>query len=158
MKQPTTNWTIRSITRADAEDISTWRYPEPYSLYDASPDDVEVLLDPANDYFAVVDDNGRLVAHGCFGQDARVSGGIYAHDAIDWGTGMRPEITGAGHGLAFMELVCGEARKRWPGKPLRTTVATFNERSAHVIRKMGFQEVEIFVNPSGREFVVFLER
>jgi RimJ/RimL family protein N-acetyltransferase len=149
-------WHIREITRSDAIDISSWRYPEPYSLYDSSPDDIEALLDPANDYFAVVDEDDTLVAHGCFGADARVPGGKYEDEAVDWGTGMRPEITGQGHGLAFMQLVCDEAGRRWPGEKLRTTVATFNERSQHVVRKMGFQEVEIFRNPSGREFVVFV--
>jgi [ribosomal protein S18]-alanine N-acetyltransferase len=149
-------WNIREITRADTEDIATWRYPEPYSLYDSSPDDVEGLLDVANGYFAVVDETGALVAFGCFGADARVPGGRYEHDAIDWGTGMRPELTGQGHGLSFMRLVCDEGRRRWPGKPLRTTVATFNERSAHLVRKLGFQETEIFLNPAGREFVVYL--
>jgi RimJ/RimL family protein N-acetyltransferase len=149
-------WTIRAITRSDADDIALWRYPEPYSLYDSSPEDVATLLDPANDYFSVVDEHGALVAHGCFGVDARVPGGRYEDDAVDWGTGIRPELTGRGHGLAFMQLVCDEARRRWPGKPLRTTVATFNERSQHVVRKMGFQEVEMFLNPAGREFVVFV--
>ena len=149
-------WRIRPITREDAEAISTWKYPEPYALYDFSPEDVDVLLNPEYDYFAVVDETGDLVAHGCFGVDARVPGGKYEHDAIDWGTGMRPDLTGQGKGLAFMALVCDEARRRWPGRQLRTTVATFNERSAHLVRKLGFQEVEIFRNSPGREFVVYV--
>ena len=152
----TERWWIRAITEDDAKAISTWKYPEPYSLYDASPDDIEGLLDPANDYFAVVDSAGQLVAHGCFGPDARVPGGTYDDDAIDWGTGMRPDLTGQGHGRMFMELVMEEARKRWPGKKLRTTVASFNERSMHVVRKCGLQEVEVFRNPAGREFVVLV--
>lgn len=98
------------------------------------------------------------MGHGCFGQDARVPGGRYEDDAVDWGTGMRPELTGQGHGLAFMELVCDEALRRWPGRALRTTVATFNERSAHIVRRLGFEEVETFVNPAGREFVVYLKQ
>ena len=71
---------------------------------------------------------------------------------------MRPDLTGQGRGLAFFELVCDEARRRWPGKPLRTTVAAFNERSQHLVRKLGLQEVEIFRNAAGREFVVFVGR
>jgi RimJ/RimL family protein N-acetyltransferase len=149
-------WRIRDITPDDARDIVSWRYPEPYSLYDSSPDDFEWLTDADNGYFAVVNESDDLMAFGCFGHDARVPGGVYEHDAIDWGTGMRPELTGQGHGLAFMQLVCDEARRRHPAKPLRTTVAAFNERAQAVVRKMGFQEVEIFTSDAGREFVVFI--
>jgi [ribosomal protein S18]-alanine N-acetyltransferase len=151
-------WLIRDVTEEDARAISQWRYPEPYSLYDSSPDDVAGLLDPANQYFAVIDEAGDLVGFGCFGPDARVPGGTYADDAIDWGTGMRPDLTGQGRGFAFFQLVCDEARSRWPDKLLRTTVAAFNERSQHLVRKLGLQEVEIFRNPAGREFVVFVGR
>jgi RimJ/RimL family protein N-acetyltransferase len=149
-------WRLRPITEEDARDLATWRYPEPYSLYDSGPDDVETYLDPANGYLAVADETGRLVAHCCFGADARVPGGAYDHDAIDIGTGMRPELTGQGHGAAMLHLVIDEARRRWPGKPLRTTVAAFNERAQQLVRKAGFQETEVFVNPAGREFLVYV--
>jgi RimJ/RimL family protein N-acetyltransferase len=149
-------WRLRPITREDAEAIAQWRYPEPYSLYDSSPDDVDELLDPANDYFVAVDASGEVVGHGCFGMDARVPGYDYDDNAIDWGLGMRPDLTGQGHGVSFMQLVCDEARRRWPGRKLRTTVATFNERSASVVRKLGFSEVAIFRNAPGREFVVYV--
>lgn len=93
----------------------SWRYPEPYSLYDSSPDDFDWLLDPDNGYFAVVNESDDLMTFGCFGHDARVPGGAYDGDAIDWGTGMRPELTGQGHGLPFMQLVCDEARRALSG-------------------------------------------
>lgn len=150
-------WRIREITREDAEDIATWHYPEPYTLYDSSADDVEPMLDPAIGYFAVVDENDDLVGFGCFGADARVPGGDYSDDAVDWGTGMRPEMTGQGHGLGFMQLACDEARKRWPDGRLRTTVAAFNERSHHLVKKLGFEEAGGFKNPAGLEFVVFTQ-
>lgn len=156
MARTADGWRIRDITRDDALDISSWRYPEPYSLYDSSPDEVEQLLDPVNGYFAVVDERGALVGFGCFGHDARVPGGTYDDDAVDWGTGMRPALTGQGRGLGLMQLICDEARRRWPDRPLRTTVAAFNERSQSVVRALGFREVDIFRNPSGREFVIFV--
>ena len=149
-------WRLRAITEEHARDLATWRYPEPYSLYDAAPEDVETYLDPANGYLAVVDETGRLVAHCCYGADARVPGGAYDQDAIDIGTGMRPELTGRGHGAALLQLVIDEARRRWPGKPLRTTVAAFNGRAQQLVRKAGFQEVEVFISPTGREFVVHM--
>jgi RimJ/RimL family protein N-acetyltransferase len=151
-------WTIRDITREDALAISTWRYPEPYSLYDSSPDEVDWLLDPLNGYLAVVDGSDELVAFCCFGHDARVPGGTYDDKAIDFGMGMRPDLTGQGHGPTLLELVICEAHKRWKRRPLRTTIASFNERSASLVRKFRFLETEIFRNPANREFVIFLGR
>jgi [ribosomal protein S18]-alanine N-acetyltransferase len=149
-------WRIVPITPAHARDISTWTYEEPYSLYNSEPEGAEWLLDPLNNYFAVVDERAELVAFCCFGHDARVPGGTYDDEAIDCGTGMRPDLTGQGRGTRFFELVFNEARTRWPGHPLRTTIAAFNERSQRIVRKLGFQETEIFRNPSNREFVVFV--
>lgn len=151
-------WRTRPITRDDAHAISMWTYPEPYSLYNSSPDDVDALLDPDNGYFSVVDEGGELVAFGCFGADARVPGGTYEDRAIDFGVGMRPDLVGRGNGAMLIELVICEAQRRWKRRPLRTTVASFNERSAHLVRKFRFQEVEVFRNPAGREFVVYIGR
>ena len=151
-------WSARSITRDDAEQIATWRYADEYSLYDASVDDIEWLLDPDNGYFAVDGEDGTLVAFGCFGRDARVPGGDYAEEAIDIGVGMRPDLTGHGRGRAFIELVLEEAVRRFGERTLRTTVASFNERSMHLMRKVGFQETAMFRNPAGREFVILVRR
>ncbi|MEX2392883.1 MAG: GNAT family protein [Actinomycetota bacterium] len=150
------DWRLVPITEAHAQAISTWTYEEPYSLYNSSPEAAEWLLDPLNNYFAVVDGTDDLVAFCCYGHDARVPGGTYDDEAIDWGTGMRPDLTGQGRGTNFFDLVCDEARTRWPGHPLRTTIAAFNERSQRIVRKLGFKEIEIFRNPANREFVVFL--
>ncbi len=153
-----TSWRIRPITETDAHDISTWTYPEPYSLYDSSPDDIEWLLDPLNGYLAVVDEADALVAFCCFGHDAQVPGGTYDEKAIDFGMGMRPDLTGQGNGAMLIELVICEANRRWKRRPLRTTIASFNERSTNLVRKFRFREVEVFRNPAGREFVIFLGR
>jgi len=148
-------WRLRPVTQQDARDFATWRYPAPYSLYDAEPGDAEHYLDPVNGYLAV-DEDGELVAQVCFGADARVPGGRYDDDAIDFGVGMRPELTGGGRGPMLIELALDEAQRRWPEKQLRTTVAAFNERAQHLVRKTGFREVEVFRNPAGREFVVYV--
>jgi RimJ/RimL family protein N-acetyltransferase len=151
-------WSARSITREDAEHIATWRYADEYSLYDASVDDIGELLDPDNAYLAVDDEDGTLVAYGCFGCDARVPGGDYTEEAIDIGVGMRPDLTGHGRGRAFIELMLQEAERRFGEQPLRVTVASFNERSMHLMRKVGFQETAMFRNPAGREFVILVRR
>jgi len=150
----TDDWRLVDMTPEYAEELSTWTYDEPYSLYSSSPEDKDWYLDPDNGYSAVVDAEGELVAHCCFGFDARVPGGNYEQQAIDFGTGMRPDLTGRGHGTAFFKLVTDEAERRHPDVPLRTTVAAFNERALRLVRKAGFREQEIFRNPAGREFVI----
>ena len=49
-----------------------------------------------------------------------------------------------------------EARRRRPDRSLRTTIASFNERAQHLVRKLAFRETQIFRNPAGREFVIFV--
>ncbi len=149
-----TDLTLRPATREDAEIFASWTYPEPYSMYDASPEDAGHYLDEG--YLTVVRNGDEVVAHCCFGPDARVPGGRYEHDAIDIGAGMRPDLTGQGRGRELLEVVMNEARRRDEGRLLRATIAAFNERALQLVRSLGFQEVEIFANPSGREFVVLI--
>ena len=61
---------FRPIARSDAEEISRWRYPEPYATYNGDPSCVPGLLDPRYNYHAVTDPDGELVGYFCFGADA----------------------------------------------------------------------------------------
>ena len=153
------SWKVRPLTEHDARAMATWTYPEPYSFYSSDPEDAERFLNPAYNYVAVVDGNDELVAHLCFGADARVPGGKYNDEgAIDFGLGVRPDLIGQGNGAMLIELAICEVQRRWKRRPMRATVASFNERVTHLMRKFRFREVEIFRNPSGREFVVFIGR
>src|SRR5438477_1457585 len=125
----TDDWRTRAITPQDADAISRWTYDEPYSLYNSSPEDAAWYLDPANNYVSIVDSSDELVAFGCVGHDARVPGGSYDDDAIDFGSGMRPDLTGQGHGARLIELMIDEARRALGGTKLRSNVAAFNERA-----------------------------
>jgi hypothetical protein len=66
---------FRPIARSDAEEISRWRYPEPYATYNGDPSSVPGLLDPRYNYHAVTDPDGELVGYFCFGADATVPAG-----------------------------------------------------------------------------------
>ena len=147
---------LRPVADDDAREFASWRYPEPYSMYDAGPEAAAHYLDPDNGYVAIVDATEELVAHGCFGAEARVPGGRYEDDAVDIGAGMRPDLTGQGRGGALLQLLIDEAQRRSAGKPLRSTIAAFNERAQQLVRRAGFKEVELFSNPAGREFVVYV--
>ena len=108
-------YVFRTIARSDAEEISRWRYPEPYATYDGDPSSVPGLLDPRYNYHAVTDPEGVLVGYFCFGADATVPAGrrlgLYDDDALDVGLGMRPDLTGRGLGPDFVRAGLRFARQ-----------------------------------------------
>jgi [ribosomal protein S18]-alanine N-acetyltransferase len=157
-RQGVSSLRIAAVTPASAREFASWRYPPPYSVYDAELGDWERYVDPAWNYRAVEDENGQLVGNCCFGEDARVPGGRYDDQAVDVGGGMRPELTGQGRGRAFLAALFGEAERLFPGRPLRVTVAGFNRRALRAVRAAGFVEVERFRNPSGDEFAILVRQ
>ena len=142
-------FSLTPITRADAQAISTWRYDEPYSVYNGNPASVASLLAPRYFYHAVHDDNAELLGYFCFGEDARVSTGkrlgLYEReDALDIGLGMRPDLTGQGLGEEFVHAGLQFARDTYSPRAFRLTVATFNRRAISVYERVGFEPVETF--------------
>ena len=139
---------LRPITRADAEEISGWRYPEPYSTYDGKSSSIPGLLEPRYNYHAVFDGAGELVGYFCFGVDATIpegrKRGLYGDDALDVGLGMRPDLTGLGHGLEFVRAGLCFAVDRFSPSAFRLTVAAFNRRAVTVYEKAGFDLVQEF--------------
>lgn len=144
-----------------ARRIITWRYDEPYSLYNPSSDngeaDVASLLDPANHYYAITDEHGVLIAYRCFGPDACVAGGDYSSDALDTGGGLRPDLTGQGLGRSVIQAGLDFGRRTFAPRAFRVTVAAFNQRALRTCAKLGFQPVQCFRRPAdGLEFVVLM--
>lgn len=157
------HYSIERITQPDARIIVTWRYPEPYAIYDMAPGDEVVLLDPAFRYHAARDASGALVGYYCFGADAQVPAGRiagpYDADALDVGLGMRPDLTGKGLGRDFLEAGLAYARRAYKPAALRLTVAAFNERARRLYEGAGFREIGRFESPcpeAGREFLVMV--
>ena len=124
MGEPGNTYVLRPITRADAEEISGWRYPEPYSTYDGNPSAVPGLLDPRYNYHAVFDDAGELVGYFCFGADATIPEGRL--------------------GLGFVLAGLRFAREKFSPAAFRLTVAAFNRRAVAAYEKAGFELVQEF--------------
>ena len=141
-------YVLRRITRSDAEEISGWRYPAPYSSYDGNPSSIPGLLEPRSNYHSVFDGAGELVGYFCFGVDATIpegrKRGLYGDDALDVGLGMRPDFTGMGLGLEFVLAGLRFARQRFSPPAFRLTVAAFNRRAITVYQKAGFDLVQEF--------------
>ena len=141
-------YVLRPITRSDAEEISGWRYPEPFSSYDGNPSSIPGLLDPRYNYHAVFDDAGELVGYFCFGADATIpegrKRGLYGDDALDVGLGMRPDLTGRGRGLEFVKTGLRFAEEKFLPPAFRLTVAAFNGRAVKVYEAAGFEVIHSF--------------
>jgi RimJ/RimL family protein N-acetyltransferase len=142
-------FTLRPITRADAEEISRWRYGEPYSVYDGDPASVPSFLKPRFLYHSVYDERGELAGYFCFGEDARVTAGrqlgVYEKEpALDVGLGMKPDLTGQGLGTEFVLAGLRFANEAYSPPAFRLTVAASNLRALRVYERVGFEVVEAF--------------
>jgi RimJ/RimL family protein N-acetyltransferase len=136
-----------TIKEASAEAhllLATWRYPPPYDFYDGT---VEPVLNPER-FFEAVDERGELV-------------GFYYFEPkppdLDYGLGLRPDLTGQGLGPRFFDAGLAFARECFQPRRVFLHVAAFNERARLVYERAGFQVVSSHVR-TFEEFgdVVFL--
>jgi len=154
-------FTFHPMDEASARSILNWRYQEPYALYNAAPDEIDVgmqaFLDPNNAYYTITDEHGDLVAYCCFGPEAQVPGCDYGPDALDIGMGLRPDLTGQGQGITYVNAVLDFARRTYAPTAFRVTVVEFNARALRVWEKAGFRPVQTFQRErDGRAFVVLV--
>jgi RimJ/RimL family protein N-acetyltransferase len=148
-----------AMTREDAGEIAAWRYPPPYDVYNAGPDEVQSFLNPECRYYSVRDSGGAVIAFRCFGEDARVPGGDYTLPALDMGGGLRPDLCGQGLGPRVMLAAIGFARENFLPPALRATVAEWNLRAQKACEKAGYQPAQRFIAPhSGLAFIIFLRQ
>lgn len=143
---------IAPMTEERARAIAAWRYPTPYSFYDlpADPDDLAEFLDPrhwVDLYRAVIDADGTLIGF----LQTRPDG-----DAVEIGLGLRPNLTGQGHGTPFLAACLDFARQRYAPARFRLAVATFNRRAITVYERAGFRPVREFMHRTNGGNYVFL--
>jgi RimJ/RimL family protein N-acetyltransferase len=124
-----------SIEPASAEThqlLAAWRYPPPYDFYDG---DVDPVVNPER-YFEARDERDDLV-------------GFYYFEPkppdLDYGLGLRPDLTGRGLGLDFFLAGLAFARDRYRPRRVFLHVAAFNERALRVYERAGFAVVSSHV-------------
>lgn len=124
---------VRQLTIEDGMDISMWRYPGAWAVYDA-------LEPPQGDdgYWAVTDARDRLVGFCCLGNAARPAGLEHEPGTLDVAIGIRPELTGEGLGTDLGRLAVDHARKVSEGRRLRCAVPAWNARGLDAARAAGF--------------------
>ena len=131
---------------ADARRVSRWRYEGVYAFY--NQDTLPMLMvalfrSPLRlaglEAFVVHDDALK-------GGESRI--GIFTFirrgAAIEIGLAMRPDLTGRGLGLAFVEAGMDFARARYAPTRFTLDVATFNERARRVYERAGFHPAGTF--------------
>lgn len=155
-------FTFAPMATPYAQQIVAWRYDPPYDLYNVSTGDptVEIrwLIDPANAYFALLDEQNDLIGFRCFGADAQVPGGDYSANALDTGGGLCPDLTGRGLGRSVLEAGLAFGQQVFDPPGWRVTVAAFNERALRMCRSAGFQPIQHFARRSDRRVFVMLVR
>lgn len=154
-------FTFHQMDETSARTIQSWRYQAPYDIYNPGSGEVEkeiqCFMDPGHQYYRMADEQGELVAYCCFGLQAQVPGGDYSGKALDIGLGVRPDLTGQGQGLAYVDGVLDFARVTFTPCAYRVTIAEFNERARRVWGKAQFQFVARFQRErDGRSFVVMV--
>lgn len=156
------SFTFRKMDEVCAREIIGWQYEPPYDIYNCSPnevdDHIQWLLTPQYRYFSVWDDAEKLIGFCCFGEDARVPGGDYTADALDIGWGLKPDRTGQGFGVRFIEAIFDIARRHFSPLAFRVTVAAFNQRSVRVCEKVGFHPVQRFEKTDTHDQFIVLKR
>src|SRR5688572_13654455 len=156
--------TLAPLDAANARAIIGWRYPPPYAVYNVLAEGevlenlVNFLADPLNRYYSILDEREELVGFCCFGLDAQVPGGDYRVEALDIGLGVRPDLTGQGHGMDFVLCVLEAASRLFAPSKVRVTIAAFNTRAQRVWEKVGFQRTHRFNrNQDSEPFVILLK-
>ena len=120
-----------------ASQVATWRYEPPYDFYDlaSDPADAAEMRDPAcaSHFRAVLaDGDDRLDAFWYFD---------WRDDVVELGIGLRPDLTGRGHGESFLRAQLEYAAQTWQPKTFRLFVTAWNERAIRLYERLGFHEV-----------------
>jgi len=153
---------FRPFRHADALITIAWRYPAPYSAYNLDPQDLKILdalLRPEYNYHAILQ-NDAVIGFFLFGPDARVCGGTYDESALDIGFGLRPDLTGHGRGSSYFKAVLSYIEAQTPGRPLRVTVAAWNQRAIRLCQRTGFRVLGHFISlheDKKEEYVMLLK-
>jgi ribosomal-protein-alanine N-acetyltransferase len=128
---------IKPASAEAFELMAAWRYPPPYDFYDG---DADPVLNPER-FYEARDEAGELV-------------GFYYFEPnppdLDYGLGLRPDLTGQCLGPEFFRAGLEFARERYQPERVYLHVAAFNERARRVYERAGFAVVSSHVRKFDR--------
>jgi ribosomal-protein-alanine N-acetyltransferase len=165
-------FTCTPVNEEDARAICAWRYAGQYAIYNTgsdagnNEDAVAEMLDRRSPHYAVRNEQGELVGFYAFGTSATVAEveepALYAeNNTIFIGLGMRPDLTGKGLGLDFINTELDFARQQFAPDYFRLYVLSFNKRAMRAYEKAGFERVRTFTQHNihgDNEFVEMMRK
>jgi [ribosomal protein S18]-alanine N-acetyltransferase len=116
---------ISPATDESFRERAQWRYEAPFDLYD---EDGKPVKNPER-FFEARDETGALVGFYYFERSG---------PTVKFGLGLRPDLTGQGLGLEFVEAGVEFARDRFRPRRIVLEVFSFNERAVKVYERAGF--------------------
>ena len=125
---------ITQMRQSEAIEIADcWKYDGEYAFYDmtADPEDYEEIVTPelrGDRYFSVFDKD-VLIGFFCVEQEDKT---------IEIGLGLRPELTGQGRGIAFLNEILRFVRENYTFEKIGLDAASFNQRAMKVYEQAGF--------------------
>lgn len=133
---------FKPLRWGDARAIGAWHYEPPYESYDlgqmymVSLALLRLLLIPLGyEVYGVWSKEGELAGAFMYTKLGNV---------IELGLAMRPDLTGKGLGLEFVQAGMAFARQRFSPSTFRLDVATFNHRAIKVYERAGFAPGKTF--------------
>ena len=142
------------MNQQEAEEIANdWKYDNIYSFYDMTADKEDFLefIDsskPGNKCFSCYLGN-ELFAY--------YSIDIIEESEAELGLGLKPDFTGKGHGINFVNSVINHATSMYGICSFTLSVALFNERAIKVYKKAGFVEDGVFIQKTNGGDYEFLK-
>ncbi|GEN94896.1 GNAT family N-acetyltransferase [Pediococcus ethanolidurans] len=131
-----------------------WRYNDEYAFYNMNedPEDYEEIISPnlrADHYFQVTTDNNQLV--GFFALDSGNNS-----EQVEVGLGLRPDETGKGKGLEFLQLILKFIKNNYSFSEVALDVAEFNVRAQKVYAKAGFMSQKKHTQETNKSIYPFI--
>lgn len=146
------NILVSDINETAVLEFMKWRYEPPYERYNMSRDGqrdfqeaVRYFTNPRYEFHLMHTEVGELVGFFSFGTDAQVPGWHYPDDALDIGMAVKPAYTGKGLGVHFANTAVAYAITHHNYPTLRVTIAEFNQRAQKVWQRLGFQQIDRFL-------------
>jgi ribosomal-protein-alanine N-acetyltransferase len=138
---------------AEAREVAGWHYDPPYTFYDWSQDgdDLALLLGAKSRkgrFFSVYDDDDALTGFFEFQVE---------DDVVVVGLGLRPDQTGRGLGVGFVEEGLEFAREKFKPTAFRLAVAAFNARAIRVYERAGFTRGRMYDHETNGGVFRFVE-
>jgi ribosomal-protein-alanine N-acetyltransferase len=149
-------FTFRPLQWYDVNSIYYWRYDGLYARYNGNALNLQPyvqlrLLNKWMGYecFAVEDEQRLLVGYFTFTK--------HTHRTVEIGLALRPDLTGRGYGLAFVESGLAFGKQRYRAKRFLLTVADFNLRAMKVYTRAGFLMVKPITKQTAQGAALFYE-